>query len=160
LGNIAWTGSVNLAFTFVALGTVDRAGRRPLMLFGAAGLALIYTALGGCYAGGVQGLPVLLLVLAAIGCYAMSLAPVTWVVISEIFPNRIRGTAMSLAVAALWLACFLLTFTFPLLNAWLGAAGTFFLYAAICALGFLFIQLKLPETKKKSLEQIEHELAD
>jgi hypothetical protein len=67
---------------------------------------------------------------------------------------------MSLAVAALWLACFLLTFTFPLLNAWLGAAGTFFLYAAICALGFLFIQLKLPETKKKSLEQIEHELAD
>jgi sugar porter (SP) family MFS transporter len=160
LGNIAWTGSVNLAFTFVALGTVDRAGRRPLMLFGAAGLALIYTAMGGCYAGGVNGLPVLLLVLAAIGCYAMSLAPVTWVVISEIFPNRIRGTAMSMAVAALWLACFLLTFTFPLLNAWLGAAGTFFLYAAICALGFLFIQLKLPETKKKSLEQIEHELAD
>jgi len=160
LSNIAWTGSVNLAFTFVALGSVDRAGRRPLMLFGAAGLAVIYTAMGLCYAHGVKGLPVLLLVLAAIGCYAMSLAPVTWVVISEIFPNRIRGAAMSIAVSALWLACFLLTFTFPMLNTQLGAAGTFFLYAAICAVGFAFILSKLPETKNKSLEQIENELVD
>ncbi len=98
LSNIAWTGSVNLVFTFVALGAVDRAGRRPLMLVGSAGLAVIYTAMGLCYANGVKGLAVLLLVLAAIGCYAMSLAPVTWVVISEIFPNRIRGAAMSVAV--------------------------------------------------------------
>ncbi len=113
LKNIAWTGSVNMAMTFVALGVVDRAGRRPLLLFGAAALAVIYTALGCCYHGGVQGLPMLLLVLAAIAAYAMSLAPVTWVVISEIFPNRIRGAAMSVAVAALWLACFLLTYTFP-----------------------------------------------
>src|SRR4029077_16578750 len=89
LKNIAWTGSVNLAFTFVALSVVDRGGRRVLMLIGAAGLGVIYTAMGFCYHGGVKGLPMLLLVLAAIGCYAMSLAPVTWVVISEIFPNRI-----------------------------------------------------------------------
>jgi MFS transporter, SP family, xylose:H+ symportor len=160
LSNIAWTGSVNLVFTFVALGTVDRAGRRPLMLFGSAGLALIYTAMGLCYANGVKGLPVLLLVLAAIGCYAMSLAPVTWVVISEIFPNRIRGAAMSVAVCALWIACFLLTFTFPMLNAQLGAAGTFWLYAAICVLGYVFIKLRLTETKGKTLEQIERELVD
>jgi len=160
LKNIAWTGSVNLAFTFVALGMVDRFGRRPLMLFGAAALAVIYSALGLCYHGGVQGLPLLLLVLAAIGSYAMSLAPVTWVVISEIFPNRIRGAAMSVAVAALWLACFLLTFTFPLLNAKLGAAGTFWLYAAICVAGFVFILKKLPETKGKTLEQIEREQTD
>jgi MFS family permease len=85
LKNIAWTGSVNLVFTLVALGVVDRGGRRPLMLFGSAMLAVIYVAMGCCYAGGVKGLPMLLLVLAAIGCYAMSLAPVTWVVISEIF---------------------------------------------------------------------------
>ena len=160
LGNIAWTGSVNLAFTFVALGTVDRLGRRPLMLFGAAGLALIYAAMGFCYANGVHGLPVLLLVLAAIGCYAMSLAPVTWVVISEIFPNRIRGAAMSVAVSALWIACFILTFTFPILNAKLGSSGTFWLYGAICVLGFVFIFLKLPETKGKTLEQIEKDLVD
>ena len=157
LANIAWTGSVNLAFTFVALGVVDRVGRRPLMLFGAAGLAAIYTAMGACYAAGVQGLPMLLLVLAAIGCYAMSLAPVTWVVISEIFPNRIRGAAMAVAVAALWLACFILTFTFPLLNERLGPAGTFWLYAAICVAGFVFIFLRLPETKGKTLEEIEQD---
>jgi sugar porter (SP) family MFS transporter len=160
LKNIAWTGSVNLAFTFVALGVVDRGGRRPLMLVGAAGLALIYVALGFCYSSGVKGWPMLLLVLAAIGCYAMSLAPVTWVVISEIFPNRIRGAAMAVAVSALWIACFVLTYTFPILNAKLGCAGTFWLYAAICAAGFVFIKLRLPETKGKSLEQIERDLVN
>jgi len=160
LKNIAWTGSVNLAFTFVALGVVDRGGRRPLMLFGAGGLAVIYTAMGFCYHDGVKGLPMLLLVLAAIACYSMSLAPVTWVVISEIFPNRIRGAAMAVAVAALWLACFILTYTFPILNSNLGPSGTFWLYAAICVLGFVFICFKLPETKGKTLEQIERKLVD
>jgi len=119
-----------------------------------------YTAIGFCYAHHVQGLPVLLLVLAAIGCYSMSLAPVTWVVISEIFPNRIRGAAMSVAVAALWIACFILTYTFPILNAKLGPAGTFWLYAGICVAGFIYLFVKLPETKNKSLEQIERELVD
>jgi sugar porter (SP) family MFS transporter len=160
LKNIAWTGSVNLAFTFIALGTVDRFGRRPLMQFGAASLAVIYAILGYCYHTGVTGTPMLVLVLAAIGCYAMSLAPVTWVIIAEIFPNRIRGAAMAVAVAALWLACFLLTYSFPWLNATLGAAGTFWLYAIICVAGFLFVQFRLPETKGKTLEQIEHDLLD
>jgi len=160
LKNIAWTGSVNLAFTFVALGTVDRLGRRPLMLGGAAGLAVIYTILGFCFHADVKGLPVLALVLIAIACYSMSLAPITWVVISEIFPNRIRGAAMAVAVAALWLACFLLTYSFPILNAKLGAAGTFWLYAGICVAGGVFIWFKLPETKNKSLEEIERDLVD
>jgi sugar porter (SP) family MFS transporter len=160
LKNIAWTGSVNLAFTFVALGVVDRAGRRPLMLLGSAGLAIIYMVIGFCYHSGVTGLPVLLLVLAAIACYSMSLAPITWVVISEIFPNRIRGAAMAVAVSSLWAACFVLILTFPILNKRLGAAGTFWLFAAICIAGFVFIKLKLPETKGKSLEQIERELVD
>ena len=160
LKNIAWTGSVNLAFTLVALGVVDRGGRRPLMLFGSAALAVIYLALGFCYFSGVKGLPMLLLVLAAIGSYAMSLAPVVWVVISEIFPNRIRGAAMAVAVSSLWIACFLLTFSFPVLNKMLGSAGTFWLYAGICVAGFLFIKFKLPETKGKTLEQIERELVN
>ncbi|HXR46405.1 MAG TPA: sugar porter family MFS transporter [Candidatus Limnocylindrales bacterium] len=158
LKNIAWTGSVNLVFTLVALGVVDRGGRRPLMLFGSAALAVIYLALGFCYFSGVKGLPMLLLVLAAIGSYAMSLAPVVWVVISEIFPNRIRGAAMAVAVSSLWIACFLLTFSFPVLNKILGSAGIFWLYAGICVAGFLFIKFKLPETKGKTLEQIEREL--
>jgi MFS family permease len=160
LKNIAWTGSINLAFTFVALGTVDRWGRRPLMLFGAAGLAVIYTILGFCYLEGVKGLPMLLLVLAAIACYGTSLAPITWVVISEIFPNRVRSAAMAIAVSALWLACFVLTYTFPILNGKLGAAGTFWLYCVVCVAGFLLIYFRLPETKGKTLEEIETELVD
>ena len=156
--NIAWTGSVNLVFTFVALGIVDRGGRRILMLLGAAGLAVIYIALGFGYQAGLKGLPMLLLVLAAMACYGMSLAPITWVVISEIFPNRIRGAAMSVAVTSLWGACFILTYTFPLLNGALGPAMTFWIYAAICVAGFFFILFRLPETKGKTLEQIEAEL--
>ena len=93
--NIVITGAVNLVFTFVAIAMVDGAGRRKLMLFGSAALALIYTVLGIGFHMHGQGLYMLLLVVAAIACYAMSLAPVTWVVISEIFPNRIRGAAMS-----------------------------------------------------------------
>ena len=158
LKNIAWTGTVNLAFTVVALGFVDRLGRRPLMLLGSFGLAGIYLFLGFCYHQHVTGFPVLLLVLAAIACYAMSLAPVTWVVISEIFPNRIRGAAMSLAVTTLWIACFILTYTFPMLNRVLGASGTFWLYGTICVLGGLFIAAKLPETKGETLEEIERKL--
>ena len=158
LFNIVLTGIVNLVFTFVAIGAVDRAGRRKLMLIGAAGLAVIYTILGAGYAAHSRGPHMLLLVVAAIACYGMSLAPVTWVVISEIFPNRNRGTAMSAATASLWSACFVLTYTFPLLNRGVGAAGTFWLYAAICVAGFLFIKGRLPETKGKTLEQIESEL--
>jgi len=160
LKNIAWTGSVNLVFTLVAFAIVDRGGRRPLMLFGAAGLAAVYGIMGVGYYGDVKGLPMLLLVLAAIAFYAMSLAPVTWVVISEIFPNRIRGAAISIAVTSLWIACFILTYTFPILNHTLGPAGTFWLYAGICVAGFLFIAFRLPETKGKSLEQLERDLVE
>lgn len=160
LKNMAWIGSANLVATIFALGIVDRGGRRPLMLFGSAALAIIYTTMGFCFHAGVKGLPMLLLVLAAISCYAVSLAPVTWVVISEIFPNRIRGAAVAVAVSSLWIACFLLTYTFPFLNATLGASGTFWLYAAICVAGFIFVKLQLPETKGKSLEELERQLVD
>jgi SP family sugar porter-like MFS transporter len=158
LFNIVITGTVNLLFTLVALTLVDKFGRRVLMLLGAGGLTIIYCLLGLCYATHSQGVHVLALVVAAIGCYAMSLAPVTWVIISEIFPNRIRGTAMSIAVAFLWVACFILTYTFPILNRAIGAAGTFWIYAGICLAGFFFLFLRLPETRGKSLETIERDL--
>jgi SP family sugar porter-like MFS transporter len=157
LFNIVITGCVNLIFTFIGMFTVDRLGRKALMLLGAGGLAGIYAVLGTMYFFHIQGLPLLIMVVTAIACYAMSLAPVTWVVLSEIFPNRMRGTAMSIATFSLWAACFILTYTFPLLNQLLKASGTFWLYGCICLLGFLFIFKRLPETKGKSLEQIEHD---
>ena len=153
--NIVITGAVNLAFTLVAIALVDKVGRRKLMLFGSVALALIYCLLGFGFYRHSQGIHMLLLVVVAIACYAMSLAPVTWVVISEIFPNHIRGAAMSVAVSSLWIASFILTYTFPLLNRGLGPAGTFWIYAGICLAGSLFIRWRLPETKGQTLEEIE-----
>lgn len=158
LFNIVVTGVTNVIFTFVGMYTVDRLGRRKLLLFGACGLACIYAILGACYYFEITGVAVLALVVAAIACYAMTLAPVTWVVLSEIFPNRIRGMAMAVSTFSLWAACFVLTYTFPLLNNGLGSYGTFWLYGIICILGFIFIKTMLPETKGKSLEEIEKEL--
>ncbi len=158
LFNIVITGSVNLVFTLVAMRAVDNLGRRKLMLLGSGGLAIIYMILGTSYYAGWSGLPILILVVTAIAIYAMSLAPVTWVVISEIFPNRVRGVAVSVATFSLWIASFILTFSFPILNNWLDSYGTFWVYSGISVLGFLFVRAKLPETKGKSLEEIEMEL--
>ena len=94
-------------------------------------------------------------VLLAIASYATSLAPVTWVLISEIFPNKIRGMATSVAVVSLWAAYFILVFTFPVLAEKLGTYGPFWLYAGICLLGFFFIKLRVKETKGKTLEELE-----
>lgn len=158
LFNIVVTGVTNVIFTFVGMYTVDKLGRRGLMIIGSVGLACIYAIMGACYYFEISGIAVLIMVVAAIACYAMTLGPVAWVVISEIFPNRIRGMAMAVSTFALWAACFVLTYTFPLLNTALGAYGTFWLYGLICLLGFLFIKKYLPETKGKSLEEIEEEL--
>ncbi len=160
LFNIVITGTVNLLFTFAAIYTVDRLGRKALMLLGSGGLAGIYTVLGMGYFLQVRGFFMLLLVLSAIAFYAMSLAPITWVIISEIFPNRIRGAAMSVAVLSLWIACTLLTLAFPYLNRSLGPHGTFWLYGGICLFGFFVLLKFLPETKGKSLEEIERQFAD
>lgn len=155
LMNIVVTGVTNLVFTFVAIFVVDRWGRRALMFVGSVGLALIYVTMGTGYLFHLTGWPMLLLVLLAIACYAMSIAPVVWVVLAEIFPARIRGAAMAVATFFLWGACFLLTYTFPILNEYLKASGTFWIYGGICLASFFFIRSHLPETKGKSLEEIE-----
>ena len=95
---------------------------------------------------------------AAIACYAMTLGPCTWVLISELFPNRVRAIAVATCTFALWIGSSSLTYTFPLLNKGLGSYGTFWIYALVCGLGFLFFLSRLPETKGKSLEQLEKEL--
>lgn len=158
LFNIVITGIVNVVFTFVGMFTVDRLGRRSLILFGLLGLTVIYAILGAGYYFGLTGGFMLVLVVLAIACYAMTLAPITWVIIAEIFPTRIRALAMGVATFALWSACFVLTYTFPILNSSLGSYGTFWLYGAICILGFFFVKSRLPETKGKSLEEIENEI--
>jgi len=158
--NIVITGAINLVFTLLAIGLVDKAGRRILMLVGCAGIGVSHVLIGAAYILQLKGLAVLIFTLCSLGCYGMSLAPITWVLISEIFPNRIRGAAISVAVSALWIACFILTYTFPILNGAIGTAKTFWLYAAICFAGFVFVWIKVPETKGKSLEQIERELVD
>jgi SP family sugar porter-like MFS transporter len=158
LFNIIITGSVNLAFTFVAIYTVDKIGRRILMLIGAGGLGVIYILLGTSYFFQVTGWPMMVLIVSAIACFAMTFGPVMWVILAEIFPNRIRGAAMAVGTMSLWIACFLLTYTFPILNDLLSTSGTFLLYAAICLAGFVFVYKKLPETKGKSLEELESQL--
>ena len=156
--NIVITGIANVLFTFVALYTIEKWGRRTLMLIGAGGLGIIYAILGACYFVGMTGVLMVALVVAAISCYAMTLGPVTWTLLAEIFPHRVRGIAMATCTFALWVGCCTLTFFFPPMNATLGTYGSFWVYAAICICTFVFLLRRCPETKGKSLEQLEKEL--
>ena len=156
--NIVITGIANVIFTIVALYTIERWGRRTLILIGAGGLGLIYLILGTCYFFEVKGFVMVCLVVAAISTYAMTLAPVTWTLLAEIFPNRIRGIAMATCTFALWVGCCTLTFSFPSMNVALGSSGSFWIYSAICFCAFLFLWRRCPETKGKSLEELEREL--
>ena len=156
--NIVITGIANVIFTIVALYTIEKWGRRTLMLLGAGGLGLIYLTLGTCYFFEVTGVLMVALVVAAISVYAMTLAPVTWTLLAEIFPNRVRGIAMATCTFALWVGCCTLTFSFPSMNAALGSSGSFWIYSAICICAFTFLWRRCPETKGKSLEELEKEL--
>lgn len=160
LFNLVVVGFTNFIFTFVAIATVDIWGRKVLILGGAVALAISFTLVGICFHIQSQGIHVLILVLLAIASFASSIGPITWVLISEIFPNRIRGLATSIAVLALWIANFVLAYTFPSMNAYMGAAKTFWIYAGVCVVGIIFIIICVPETKGKTLEQIEIELVD
>jgi len=145
-------GGINLVFTLLAMLLVDKVGRKPLMLAGAGGLTILYIIISILL--GTKSASVSWFLLAAIGLYATSLAPVTWVLISEIFPNKIRIAATTVAVLCLWAAYFILTFTFPILYERL-QDKTFYIYAVICLIGLLFIWLKVKETKGKTLEEME-----
>ena len=157
--NIVITGTINLVFTLVSMTLVDRVGRRQLMIYGAAGIGISHVVCALAYHEQWPAAAVLTLTLCAIACYALTLAPVTWVLIAEIFPHQIRSQGVSAAVSALWIASFLLTYSFPSLNSHLGMAGTFLLYGAICLSGVLFLKKGLPETKGKTLEEIEDAIA-
>jgi SP family xylose:H+ symportor-like MFS transporter len=155
LFNIVITGAINLVFTLLAMLFVDRIGRRFLMLLGCASVGFVHIALAIGYHLHLRGMPILLLTLCAIGCYAMTLAPVTWVLITEIFPNRIRARGVSMAVSGLWASSFLLTFSFPALTGAFGQSGAFVLYGVTCLLGWIGVRALVLETKGRTLEQIE-----
>lgn len=154
-------GAVNLLFTFVAILYVDRFGRKPLLIGGAVGMLVSHLVLGAAFFFGVVGGWTLFFVLSFIACFAGSFGPVTWVVLSEIFPNRIRGRAMSIATLALWTANFAVSQTFPMmaesdmLNRLFNGAFPFWFFAAFCVAALLFVWRLVPETKGKTLEEIE-----
>jgi sugar porter (SP) family MFS transporter len=151
-------GLVNFVFTFFAIFFIDRIGRRKLLLYGSILLSLDALALAFCFYSEASGLLILVFVLGFIGIYAATLGPVTWVILSEIFPNRIRSNSMALATLCLWIANFFTTASFPILKAEFGLFGTFAIHAGICFVYFLFVKKNIPETKGKSLEEIEAQL--
>lgn len=157
--NIVITGTINLVFTIFAMLLVDRVGRRPMMIFGCIGIGLSHLLCALAYHAGWPGSAVLALTLSAIACYALTLAPITWVLISEVFPNRVRSHGVSAAVSALWIASFALTYTFPLLNSHFGTGNIFLGYGVICLLGCGLVAFFVPETRGRTLEEIESSLA-
>lgn len=156
--NIVVIGTVMVISVIITILIIEKIGRKRLMLAGTASLAIVYGILGYLFFKGVTGLPIVIFTLTNVAIYSVTLAPVVWVILSEIFPNRIRGAAMSAAAMALWAGNFSLTFTFPAIKENLGWANNFWLYGTICAVGFIILYFRLPETKDKTLEQIESEL--
>ncbi len=150
-------GLVNVLFTFVALAFVDKAGRRPLLLVGLAVQVIALGATGWMFFVQQGGRPLLAAILLFIAAFAMALGPIPWIVCSEIFPTRVRGRAMSVATFVIWSTCYLVAQSFPMLNdsPAIGPAKTFWIYCAFSFLGFLFVFWQMPETKGRSLEEIE-----
>ncbi|GEN66563.1 sugar porter family MFS transporter [Chryseobacterium rhizosphaerae] len=149
-------GIINVIFTFVAIRYVDQWGRKKLLLLGISGMSICLFIVGLAFYSQQQGYLVLIAILGYIASFAMSLGPLTFVVIAEIFPTKARATAMSVATFFLWAAVFLVSQTFPVLIGSIGNAYTFWLYMLVAVIAFLFIWKRIPETKGKTLEEIEN----
>jgi sugar porter (SP) family MFS transporter len=154
-------GVVNVAATFIAIGLVDRVGRKPLLLAGVAGMVVSLAVLGLAFreaqpgaGGNVLGLITVACLMAYIVFFAFSLGPIVWLMISEIFPYRVRGPAIAVSTAANWAANFLVASSFPALRADFGSSVTFFVYAALGVATIAFVAAKVPETKGRTLEEI------
>lgn len=157
--NIVVIGGVMVASVFVTLATVDRFGRKSILLWCLAAMSLLYAAIGYTFYADLGGATIVVLVLANVMFYSISLAPLLWVLLSEIFPTRVRGAAISIGALAHWVGNFTLTYFFPAIKENLGWANNFWLYGLICAVGFVVLWKILPETKGKSLEQLDQELS-
>jgi len=147
--------TVNLLFTLIAVRLVDRAGRRPLLLITSAAMGISLALLGGAFHWGLRPEWVFAFTLAYIASFAVAMGPVVWVVLAEIFPTRIRGRAMAVATVSLWIACFAVAQSVPWMFENLGKDVSFWTYGVMCGVAFVFILRFIPETKGKTLEQIE-----
>ncbi len=149
-------GGGNLIFTFVAIALVDRLGRKPLLIGGVTGMIVSLTSIAAAfYMKRTEGYILLVLILMYIASFSASVGAVTWVIVSEIFPNKLRSKAMSVSIVSLWLANFALILVFPMMLNRLGGATSFLFFDVMCVLLLLFVIIKLPETKGKSLEELE-----
>lgn len=152
----ALVGIMNIVFTVLAMRVIDKIGRKKLMLIGSAGMVICYIIIGYLFETNRTSDWMLLgLIIVTPAFFAFGLGPTVWVVLSEIFPNKIRGAAMSIATFALWIGCYTLTLTFPIFVEALSASVTFWIYALVCVIGFVVIYKTLPETKGISLEKLE-----
>jgi SP family arabinose:H+ symporter-like MFS transporter len=152
-----WVGLINLVFTVLAILLVDKAGRRPLLIVGTFVQTLALALVGWMFHTGRGGVPLLLCVIVFIAAFALSLGPIGWLFCSEIFPGKVRGRAMSVAAFTVWVSCYIVAQTFPMLNdnPAIGPAKTFWVYAAVSLVSFLFVTMLIPETRGKTLEEIE-----
>ncbi len=148
-------GAINAVFTVFAILLVDRLGRKPLLLIGATGMGLSIAAVAAVFQVKAPGWLIITTLLAYVACFALTLGPVVWVVISEIFPTRIRGRGMSVATVLLWVSCYAVSQSFPMLVDRKGMSFTYYLYSVICFAMVVFVSLLVPETKGKTLEEIE-----
>lgn len=156
LGGQVTIGLVNVVFTFVAIFTIDRWGRRPLLFAGIGGAVAALILIGVLFASGVTSGPWILIgILAFISCFAFSFGPVCWVVVGEIFPNAIRGQAMAIATLSLWIGNFLVGQLTPAVLEGAGPAWTFWIFALCCSPALWLTKKLIPETKGQSLENIE-----
>ena len=156
IGQSTIVGVVNILFTIVAIALVDRVGRKPLLLTAAGGMGISLLLLGAAFKSEAFSGPLILgLILLYIAFFAMAMGPIVWVVMAEIFPTRMRGSAMAIATVILWVSDFAVTLSFPVIADRLNESTAFWLYAAMCAVDFVFMLAFLPETKGKTLEEIE-----
>jgi MFS transporter, SP family, arabinose:H+ symporter len=148
-------GFVNMIFTVVAISLVDKAGRRPLLIIGLIGQFLALSTVAILFGNGSESSILLVAVLVFIASFAMSIGPIGWLFASEVFPGKIRGRAMSLASFTIWVSTFIVAQMFPILNEGIGASATFWIFAGVSLFGIFFVLKMVPETKGKTLEEIE-----